>query len=178
MKALSTALLLVLTGSGCLQNTGVLTKTNALSQNCSLPNSVAVANISLRMAEASVVVGSDFCASVADYTCNRKRFSPTATNGKSIVEECTHVAELGGDVCLKVNSQSYSTAEAAKRSDISASAALPGGDLNRSDYLCYHSSLVDGENYLTIGEADHLNEALAAAFVQCAGIAPRLSAGK
>lgn len=164
--------------SGCLPSAGVLVKSAALSQNCPLPNSVAVKNIGRRLAEASVLVGPDFCSKSTDYTCNRKRFSPTARDGKSIVEECAHVSELGGDVCMKVNSQSYSTAEAARRSDISASSVLPGGDLNRSDYLCYHSSLFDGDDYLAMGEGDHLNEALAAAFAQCFGVTPRLAVGK
>ncbi len=167
--------------SGCIESKGVTVKTNALSQNsanCLLPNSVAVKNIGNRLAAAAVTIGPDFCAKAADYVCNRKRFSPTAQNGKSVVEECTHSAELGGDVCLKVNSQSYSTAEAANRSDVAAAAVLPGGDLNRSDYLCYLPSLVDGNEYIAQGEGEHLNEALSAAFAQCSAIAPRLTAGK
>ncbi len=167
--------------SGCLQSTGVVAKTNtstSLSQNCLLPNSASVANISRKLAGTATAMSPEFCGSISSYTCNRKLFSPTVTNGKSIAEECTHLAELGGDVCLKVNVQTYSTAEAAKRSDISATSLQPGGDLNRSDYLCYQSSLVDGDNFLAVGEGDHLNEALAAALVQCNGVSPRLTVGK
>lgn len=174
MKALFSVLLLSITCTGCFQNTGVVTKTNALAQNCLLPNAAAVKSISSRLSAASVVVSADFCANSADYTCNRKIFSPTAVNAKNSAEECTHLSELGGDVCLKVNSQSYSTAEAAKRSDISASSILPGGDLNRSEYICYHSALIDGDNYLAIGESDSLNEALANAVSQCSGILPSI----
>jgi len=171
---------LIFCGSACLKSTGVVEKVSkpALSQKCLLPNSLTIQNVSRKLAAASVIVDASFCSNIENYTCSRKRFSPTAKNGKSTVEECVKLDEFGGSVCLMVNSQSYNTSDAAKRVDISPSESLPGGELNRSDYLCDQSKLLDGDDFLAIGEGDDLAGALLGAYSKCMSIAPRLSSEK
>jgi hypothetical protein len=166
--------------AGCLQNTGVVTKsimTSAIQQgqaNCALPNQAAVKSIDRRLAAAGVVVGPDFCAKSESYTCYRRVFSPTVGDGQSTESECAKVAALGGQVCLKVESRNYNTFEASRQTGVSPTSVLPGGEYNRSEYVCSDQDLKDGDHYLAIGEDDSLGGALSAAIAECSSIAPRL----
>ncbi len=168
--------------SSCLENTGIAAKagyTLSKSQaNCALPDAASVKNIGQRLAASAVVVGVDFCAKPDGYECYVRKFSPTTIAGQSVVEECPHVAELGGDICYNLKSVGFNTRAAARAPGVSASASQPGGDFNRSEYVCHQHDLKDGENYLAVGEGDTLRDALANAYAKCAGVAPRLAAGK
>jgi hypothetical protein len=167
--------------SGCLENTGVAAKAGfslATSQtNCLLPDAASVKNLTQKFAASAVTVGGDFCAKPTGYDCNLRVFSPTATNGQAEVDECAHVAELGGDVCFKVKSFTFSTRDASRASGVSATALQPGGEFNRLEYQCSQHDLFDGSNFLAVGEADSLKDALAQAFTKCSALQPRLTAG-
>lgn len=172
------ALTATLALSACLQNTGVVSKTGqALTKgqsNCLAPDAAAVKNIAQRLTASAIVVGGDFCAKPEGYECYARKFGVTLSNGTSTVEERAHVAELGGDFAIKVETHTYNTREAATSPGVSSSATLAGGDYNRSEYVCHQHDLKDGDNYLAIGEAESLNEALAGAYAKCTGVAPRL----
>src|SRR5262249_45318667 len=152
-------------------------QTQSQSQNCALPNQSAIMAIDQRLAAAGTVVGPDFCGKVDNYACYRRVFSPTGTEGQSVESECAKGEERGGDVWLKLDSRNYSTYEASRLPDTSSSALRPGGEFNRSEYVCHQKELKDGENVLAIGEGSSLGEALSASYALCVSYAPRLGSG-
>lgn len=167
--------------AGCLENTGVVLKSSTSASqsqaNCLLPNQAAVKAISQRLVAAGTLVGPDFCSKPEGYSCYRRVFSPSISDGQTSDNECAKVNELGGDVCLKIDSRNFNTFEVSRLADTPASSTKPGGELNRSEYVCDEKDLKDGDNFLAIGEGDTLGAALSAAFAQCASVAPRLGGG-
>ncbi|MBS1962837.1 MAG: hypothetical protein JST04_11515 [Bdellovibrionales bacterium] len=169
--------------SACLENAGVVVKSGASisksQANCLLPDSAAVAHVASRLAASAVdVSNADFCAKPEGYECYVRRFSPGLVDGESTIEETAHVADLGGNVVFRLAARNYSTRDAARAPGVSAAALQPGGDFNRSEYVCNQHDLKDGTSYLAVGEGDNLNDALAAAYAKCTGVAPRLAAAK
>lgn len=168
--------------SACLENAGIASKagtTLAKSQsNCLAPDSAAVKNIALRLAASSVEVASDFCTKADGYECYLRRFSPTLANGQTTTEETSRFVEFGGTTAFKLRTQTYNTREASRAPGVSAVATQSGGDYNRSEYVCHQLALKDGTTFLAVGDGDTLDEALAAAYAKCSGVAPRLATGK
>lgn len=169
--------------SACLENAGVVAKTGASiaksQANCLAPDSEAVAHVASRLAASAVDVSSaEFCAKPEGYECYVRRFSPLLSDGESTIEETAHVADLGGNVVYRLAARNYSTRDAARAPGVSASALQPGGDFNRSEYVCHQHDLKDGATYLAVGEGDNLNDALSAAYAKCTGVAPRLADAK
>lgn len=176
------ALLATFALSSCIQNTGIAAKagyTLSKSQaNCLAPDAASVKNIAQRFAASAVEVGGDFCLKPESYECYLRKFSPTLANGQSTTEEIAHVAELGGNTVYKLKTQTYSTREAASAPGVSAVALQPGGDYNRSEYVCHQTALKDGVNFLAVGEGESLDDALSSAYSKCTSLAPRLVSGK
>ena len=169
--------------SACLENSGVALKsaksTLVKSQaDCALPDSATVQSVGRRLAASAIEVGADFCGKPENYECYVRKFSPSVANGQSVVEECGHVGELGGDVCLKLKANFFNTREASRAPGTSASASLAGGEFNRSEYVCHNRELKEADVFLAVGEGDFLKDALAASVAKCAGVAPRLASGK
>jgi hypothetical protein len=171
-----------LTLSGCIGigggGSGIFARTAskaALSQNCEIPDSFAVKNINRRLAAEGTVVGPDFCAKIESYACYRRVFSPIVAEGASVEEECTQAVEVGGPFCMKLDSRNYNTREATLLAETPTSATQPGGEFNRSEYVCHHKELKDGETYLAVGEGELLKDAVVAAFGKCTGVSPRLT---
>src|SRR5690606_30239134 len=96
---------------GCLPNSGVSSRsifTASIKENCEVPDQAAIRNIDRRLSAAGILVGPDFCSTAENYSCYRRVFSPTVADGKSIESECAKVSDLGGEVCLKLESHSFS----------------------------------------------------------------------
>jgi hypothetical protein len=173
---------IALTLSGCIGigagGSGVFGKTAskaALSQNCEIPDGFAVKNINRRLAAEGTVVGPDFCAKSESYSCYRRVFSPIVAEGASVEEECAQVAEVGGAFCVKLESRNYNTREASLLADTPTAATKPGGEFNRTEYVCHHRDLKDGETYLAVGDGEQLKDAVVAAYGKCTGVSPRLT---
>jgi hypothetical protein len=168
--------------SSCLQSTGVTSKSSSSlstgQANCALPNAKAVANVAQRFAASAEEIGPDFCGKSENYECYVRKFSPDLVDGKSVVEECGHVPELGGNLCLKMNANFFNTREASRAPGTAAAASLVGGEFNRSEYVCHNRELKDADVFLAVGEGDALGEALSASYAKCAAVAPRLAVGK
>lgn len=166
-------------GSGCMENSSLMSQSkSALSQNCALPNSAAVKSIGRRLASESIEVDREFCAKSENYACHERVFSPNVSEGVSTENQCARVAALGGDVCLKVSRRAYNTRDAATLPDTDPSAVAPGGEYNRSEFVCHQQVLRDGDQYLAGGEGDTLAEALGKSAVECAAISPRIAAAR
>jgi len=163
--------------SGCLENTGVtVKKVSALSTqqtNCLLPNAVAVKSAARNLAAKSLVISTDACANPSGYDCFAHKFGPSLANGEAVIGESVNVPELGGDVSLSITAQSFNTLTLARQA--SASASQPGGELNHVEYICHQHDLFEADGSLGVGEAGNLRDALAAAYTQCAAVAPRLA---
>jgi hypothetical protein len=168
--------------SSCLvESKGVIMKNMSAviaKQNCAAPNAVAVKNIANRLIASGTEVSSDFCSKIESYSCYSRVFSPTAVDGQSSEQECSSAPELGGDFCMKLSTRIFSTREASSLPDTAPGALRPGGEFNRTEYVCHQSQLKDGEEYLAIGEGETLKEAVLASYAKCASVAPRLTASK
>ena len=153
--------------SSCIESQGVVSKTaqtiGKTQTNCLLPDTASVRNIASWMTASAVDVGSDFCAKPEGYECYVRKFSPTGVAGAGNVEERAHVAELGGDFLVKLESRVYNTREAASAPGVSAASTVAGGEYNHSEYVCHQRELRDGDNFLAVGDGESLNEALIAA---------------
>lgn len=167
--------------SACLESTGIAAKAgyslSSSQANCLLPNTSSVRNITQRLAANSITLNFDFCSKPGGYDCVVHKFGPSLANSESVVGESVNVPELGGDVSISVNSQSFNTFSVAHLPGVSASASQPGGELNHTEYVCNQHDLRDAETSLAIGEADNLKDALASAYAQCSSVAPRVVSG-
>ncbi len=179
VRALAFSVLLAGVGAGCVENSSLMSKSkSALSQNCALPNSAAVKSIGRKLASESIEVDREFCAKGENYACHERIFSPNVSDGSSTEVQCARVAALGGNVCLKVSRRAYNTRDAATSPDTDPAAVVPGGEYNRSEFVCHQQVLKDGDTYLAGGEGDTLAEALGKSAKECAAISPRVAAAR
>jgi len=170
----------VLLFNSCIEmKSGVVVKSGPslkALQNCPLPNSKQVARVARSLASAATAVTPESCAQIERFECYRRVFSPLVPNEKRNEQECANVAAFGGDFCVSLPVQYYDTSEAASRPDTNAAALQPGGDYNRSEYVCHQRELRDGDVVLASGLGESLKEALLNAHSECTAVAPRISA--
>ena len=155
-------------GTACVKSGG--------SKACSPPppatSSNIVRNIAPAEAQAALFAnGAEIspkqCTDVGKYSCSVRIFSPNIANGRLMKEECAGVSELGGSVCLEVDTLTFNTLQAARSPSAVSDSIEPGGDHNRSEYRCVHSDLRVGETFLAVGEDDNLARALRSTFDEC-----------
>ncbi|MBX3022213.1 MAG: hypothetical protein KF799_11115 [Bdellovibrionales bacterium] len=100
------------------------------------------------------------CSDFNAFACERRVFSPDASNLSHALKEC-----LPGDrICVDVDVLEFNTAGA--RAPANEDEFKPGGSYNREDIRCYHRLRIKGVVVFE-GVGDSLAEALAGAVHAC-----------
>lgn len=114
--------------------------------------------------EPTLKVSAAGCEVFSDYVCERRIFSPTVDNNKSVRSECG-LTEAAGEVCVSVLVNSFNTSGAREPSNAKDFEA--GGDYNREEILCANSKLTVNGVSVIHSEGSNVFEALSLAIEKC-----------
>ncbi|MCB9094700.1 MAG: hypothetical protein H6621_06490 [Halobacteriovoraceae bacterium] len=102
------------------------------------------------------------CASVENFECDVKVYSPEVKNGKEVVEECLD------EGCVTTTHYLFDTSNAVQASDVKPEDFEEGGAYNNTDYSCYNKKIRSKNGqYLITGRAENLKSALSLAREKC-----------